>query len=83
MLNTIISNEFEILIENEPIKEILESNERINELMIKIKSIHKELFAELDDEIGSNISLNSRFYFKQGFESAIKLMNDIRDINNK
>ena len=83
MLNTIISNEFEILIENEPIKEILESNEILNELVMQIKSIDKELFINLDREIGSNISLNSRYYFEKGFKSAVKLMNDIRDINNK
>jgi len=83
MLNTIISNEFEILIENEPIKEILESNEILNELVMQIKSIDKELFINLDSEIGSNISLNSRYYFEKGFKSAVKLMNDIRDINNK
>lgn len=38
MLNAIISNEYE------PINEILESNERLNQLVTKIKSIDKELF---------------------------------------
>lgn len=80
MLNTIISNEYEKLVEDEPIKEILESNERLNELVMKIKSIDKELFMNLDSEIGTNIILNSRYYFKKGFESALKLMNEINNL---
>lgn len=83
MLNTIISNEYERLVENEPIKEILESDKRLDELVTKIKSIDKELFSNLDDEIGLNIILNNRYYFKKGFESALKLSNDIKDVTIK
>lgn len=80
MLNTIISDEFERVVENEPSNEILESDKIINELITKLKSIDKDLFAKLDNEIGSSISLNSRYYFKKGFESALKLMNEINNL---
>lgn len=83
MLKTIINDEFERIVKNKPNNEILKSDERVNELIIKLKSIDKELFNKLDNEIGKSISLNSSYYFKKGFESALKLMNEIRYINNK
>jgi len=79
MLNTIISDEFERVVENQPSNKILDSDKRISELIIKLISIDKELFAKLDDEIGVSISVNSRYYFKKGFESALKLMNEINN----
>ena len=80
MLNTIISDEFERAVENQPSNEILESDKRISELLKKLIPIDKDLFTKLDDEIGSSISLNSRYYFKKGFESALKLMNEINNL---
>lgn len=80
MLNTIINNEFERAVESEPSNDILQSDSRINELVKKLESIDKELFTKLDNEISSSISLNSRYYFKKGFESALKLMNEINNL---
>jgi hypothetical protein len=80
MLKTIISNEFERVVENEPNNKILESDKRLNELVIKLKFIDKELFFKLDEEIGTSISLNSRYYFNKGFEAGLQLANEIKEI---
>ena len=64
MLKIIINNEFNRITAN-PIEnnQIEESTERLNELILKLKSINSDLFKNLDEEIGKNISLNSRYFF--------------------
>lgn len=84
MLKRIMNNEYIRTTENVlESNEILESNERISELVKKIKSINSELFAELDNEIGSNISFHCRHYFNKGFEAGLQLANEIKDIKVK
>ena len=82
MLKRIMSNEYMRITEKVPeSNEILESDERINELLKKLKSIDHDLFESLDYEIASNISLRCRHYFNNGFQSGLQLMNKIKDIN--
>ena len=83
MLNTIISDEFERAVENQPSNEILESDKRISELLKKLIPIDKDLFTKLDNEIGSTISLNSRYYFIKGFKAGLQLANEIKDVKVK
>lgn len=81
MLKRMINNEFTRITGEPPeSNNILESDERMNELIKKLKSIDGDLFKNLDNEISTSISLNSRYYFIKGFELGIKLMNDIKDI---
>jgi len=84
MLKRIMNSEFTIMTEEPPrSNEILESNERMDELIKKLKSIDVDLFEELDNEIGKSISLNSRYYFNKGFEIGLQLANEIKDVKVK
>ena len=79
-----MNSEFTIMTEEPPrSNEILESNERMDELIKKLKSIDVDLFEELDNEIGKSISLNSRYYFNKGFEIGLQLENEIKDVKVK
>lgn len=84
MLKRIISNEYIRATEN-PVEnnEIEESDERINYLLKKLKSIDADLFKNLDNEISGSIRLYSRYYFSNGFESGLNLINEINDIKIK
>lgn len=84
MLKIIINNEFNRITAN-PIEnnQIEESAERLNELILKLKSINSDLFKNLDEEIGKNISLNSRYFFIKGFEAGLQLANEIKDVKVK
>ena len=84
MLKRIMNSEFTIITEEPPkSNEILESDERMNELIKKLKSIDGDLFKNLDNEIGANISLHSRYYFNKGFEVGLQLANEIKDVKVK
>lgn len=84
MLKRIINNEFIRTTGTPPeSKDILESDERINNIMQKLKSIDSEMFKNLDNEIGSSISMYSRYYFTKGFDSGLQLANEIKDMKVK
>ena len=84
MLERIMKNEYDRVTQNDiEGNEILESDERISNLLGKLKSNDKNLSNNLDNEIGTNIDLRSRYYFMQGFEAALQLANEIKDVKFK
>ena len=80
MLERIIENEYKNIIENNTEnKEISEYEEKISNLLGKLKIIDVELANDLDNAIGFNIYLRSKEYFEKGFKSGLELK---RIVNN-